>query len=207
MEGRRSMQSILLWVVAVVLINALWLNVANQSAPNEINSPNQFQTHREVEISPVFGTSASIPAELSTVFESTKVSNANVSFSIKKDNQSTVFSWSGTLTDDVPIWSGELAPGSYTVETVMEEGVEVQQQLNLKPFAAIQTVGHVVLTLMLVALAWGEQGVRALYARRPRPEAAKPAVEKTPFKSQKFALEDDPLTWDEADSPWRDPIQ
>ena len=184
MEGRRSMQSILLWVVAVVLINALWLNVANQSAPNEINSPNQFQTHREVEISPVFGTSASIPAELSTVF-----------------------SWSGTLTDDVPIWSGELAPGSYTVETVMEEGVEVQQQLNLKPFAAIQTVGHVVLTLMLVALAWGEQGVRALYARRPRPEAAKSAVEKTPFKSQKFALEDDPLTWDEADSPWRDPIQ
>ena len=207
MDGRRSIQNTLMWVAAVVLINALWLNVANQSAPNEINSPNQFQTYREVEISSVFGSSSAIPAELNTVFESTSVDDANVSFSIKKNNQSTVFSWTGSLNEAVPVWSGELAPGTYTVETVVEEGVNVQQQLDLKPFAAIQTVGHAVLTLLLVALAWGEQGVRALYARRPQTEASASTVEKTPFKAKKFAPEDDSSTWDETDSPWRDPVR
>ena len=76
-----------------MFINALWLNVANQSAPNEINTVNQFQTYREVEISSVFGSSSPIPAELNTEFESLSVDNANVSFSIKKDNQTEVFSW------------------------------------------------------------------------------------------------------------------
>ena len=207
MNDRRPIQNTLLWVVAVVLINALWLNVANQSAPNEINTANQFQTYREIEISAVFGSSSAIPAELSTEFDSLSVDNANVSFSIKKDNQSLVFSWTGTLNDVTPIWSGELVPGTYTIETVVDEGVEVEQRLNLKPFAAVQTVGHVVLSLLLVALAWGEQVVRALYARRPRPNEEKTRAEKTPFKSKQFVSDDDQGAWDEADSPWRDPIR
>lgn len=207
MEKRRSVQSILLWVVALVLINTLWLNVADQTAPNEINNPDQFQTYREVEISPVFGSSSPIPAELSTVFESNSLDNANVSFSIKKDNQSTVFSWSGTLTDEPPVWSDELAPGQYTITTLVEEGVDVQQRLNLKPLAAVQTLGHVVLSILLVALAWGEQGVRALYDRRKKSETAQPAAEKAPFKTKKFDTNDDQVMWDESDSPWRDPVR
>ena len=207
MNARRSMQNTLLWVVAVVLINALWLNVANQSAPNEINTANQFQTYREIEISAVFGSSSAIPAELTTEFGSLSVDNANVSFAIKKDNQSEVFSWTGTLNDATPVWSGDLAPGTYTIETVVDEGVEVEQRLNLKPFAAVQTAGHVVLTLLLVALAWGEQAVRTLYARRSRQDSEKTVPEKTPFKSKQFASEDDPRAWDESDSPWRDPIR
>ena len=206
MEGRRPLQNTLLWVVAVVLINVLWLNVAQQSAPNEINTSNQFQTHREIEISSVMGSSSPIPAELTTLFDSTSVDNANVSFAIKKDNRTTVYAWSGMLSDEVPLWSGTLEPGAYTFETVVDEGVMVEQKLDLKPFAAVQTPGHVVLTLLLVALAWAEQGVRALYARRPRQIEAK-AVEKTPFKSQKFSLEDDPSAWDENNSPWRDPLR
>ena len=84
---------------------------------------------------------------------------------------------------------------------------DVEQRLNLKPFAAVQTAGHVVLTLLLVALAWGEQGVRALVARRSQREPEKQAPEKTPFKTKQFALEEDPIAWDESDSPWRDPIR
>lgn len=205
MEGRRPLQNTLLWVVAVVLINVLWLNVAGQSAPNEVNSNEQFQTVREVEISPVFGSSSSIPATFTTSFKSTTVDQANVSFSIKKDNTTEVYSWSGLLTDDVPLWDGELEPGTYTVETLVEEGVLVEQRLDLQPFAAIQTMGHIVLTLLLVALAWGEQGVRAWYARRTPAEA--PTKAKAPFKSTSLSNEEDPLIWDESDSPWRDPIR
>ena len=203
MEGRRPLQNTLLWVVAVVLINVLWLNVADQSAPNEVNTNEQFQTVREVEISTCLAPRPAIPATFTTSFGSTTVDQANVSFSIKKDNTTTVYSWFGLLTDDVPLWE-EFGTGTYTVETLVEEGVLVEQRLDLQPFAAIQTVGHLVLTLLLVALAWGEQGVRAWYARRTPAEAAKT---KAPFKSKALSNEEDPLIWDENDSPWRDPIR
>ena len=82
MERAWSWQTVLLWTVAVLLINALWLNVAGQSAPNEINAENKFQTYREVDISPVFGSSAPIPASFVAVFSSNSLDEANVIYSI-----------------------------------------------------------------------------------------------------------------------------
>ena len=166
MTNRRTWQTALLWVVALVIVNALWLNVVDQSAPNEINAENQFQTHREIDISSVFGNDDPIPAELTTRFSSTSLDNANLSVAIKKDNLTVVASWSGDLTSEDVVWSGALEPGEYTIETLVEEGVLVEQNLDLQPFASVQPHGHVVLTLLLVALAWGEQGVRALLAKR-----------------------------------------
>ncbi len=207
MEQRPVWQTMLLWVVAIVLINVIWMNVAGQSAPNEINAEGKFQPHREVNISPVLGSTASIPATLETTFSSIAVNQANLSIAIKKDNVTTVYSWSGQLTDNVPVWTGELEPGRYVIETTIEEGVMVTQELQLQPFAPIQNVGHVALTLLLVALAWGEQGVRTLIARRtPSKQATSPA-EKVPFKASKFDQEDDPLAWSDTDSPWREPLR
>ena len=197
----------LLWVVAVVLINAIWLNVAGQTAPNEINAEGKFQSHREVNISPVFGSDAAIPATFESTFTSTSVDQANLSIAIKKDNTTTVYSWSGQLSDPVPVWSGELEPGIYTVETIVEEGVLVTQQLELQPFGPIQTAGHVVLTLLLIVVAWGEQGLRALLARRKPKHTTSETKEKIPFKAAKFSQEDDQLTWNENDSPWREPLR
>lgn len=207
MEQRPVWQTALLWVVAVVLINAIWINVAGQSAPNEINAEGKFQPHREVNISPVLGSSASIPATLETTFSSTALDQANLSVAIKKDNVTTVYSWSGQLTDEAPVWSGELEPGKYVIETTVEEGVMVAQQLELQPFAPIQNAGHIVLTLLLIALAWGEQGVRALLARRKPDKKEAETTEKTPFKASTFGQEEDPLAWSDEDSPWREPLR
>ena len=208
MERGWSWQTVLLWVVALVLVNALWLNVAGQSAPNEINAENQFQPYREVNISPVFGSSSAIPATFEAAFSSTSVDDADVSFAIKLDNETVVHRWAGQLGDVVPVWTGELAPGTYTVETLVEDGVMVQQQLELKPLAAVQALGHAVLSALLVVLAWGEQGIRALMARRAANQSAIKTVEKAPFKAGTFSHEEDPLAWDEAnDSPWRDPLR
>ena len=207
MERRLPWQTMLLWVVAVVLINAIWMNVAGQSAPNEINSEGKFQPHREVNISPVFGSSAAIPATLESTFSSTSLDQANLSIALKKDNLTVVYSWSGQLSDSVPVWSGELEPGTYTVETIVEEGVLVNQQLELQPFESIQAAGHVVLTLLLIAVAWGEQGVRALLARWKPMQTTTKTTEKTPFKAAKFSQEEDQLAWNENDSPWREPLR
>ena len=83
MERRFPWQTMLLWVVAVVLINTIWMNVASQSAPNEINAEGKFQSIREVNISPVFGSDAPIPATLESTFTSTSGDQANLSIAIK----------------------------------------------------------------------------------------------------------------------------
>ena len=206
MSNRRTWQTALLWVVALVIVNALWLNVVDQSAPNEINAENQFQTHREIDISSVFGNDDPIPAELTTRFSSTSLDNANLSVAIKKDNLTVVASWSGDLTSEDVVWSGALEPGRYTIETLVEEGVLVEQNLDLQPFVSVQPHGHVVLTLLLVALAWGEQGVRALLAKRS-PSVNNDRIEKVPFKSTGLEQDDDSMLWEENDSPWRDPLR
>ena len=206
MERAWSWQTVLLWTVAVLLINALWLNVAGQSAPNEINAEDKFQTYREVDISPVFGSSAPIPASFEAVFSSNSLDEANVSYSIKLENETLIHAWAGQLTEQVPVWTGELEPGTYTVETIVEDGVLVQQQLDLTPLAAVQTLGHVVLSALLILLAWGEQGVRFLFSRRA---TSKPTIptEKSPFKPVGYAEDEDALGWEEADSPWREPLR
>ena len=206
MERAWSWQTVLLWTVAVLLINALWLNVAGQSAPNEINAEDKFQTYREVDISPVFGSSAPIPASFKAVFSSNSLDEANVSYSIKLENETLIHAWAGQLTEQVPVWTGELEPGTYTVETIVEDGVLVQQQLDLTPLAAVQTLGHVVLSALLILLAWGEQGVRFLFSRRA---ASKPTIptETSPFKPVGYAEDEDALGWEEADSPWREPLR
>lgn len=206
MEKAWSWQTVLLWAAAIVLVNVLWLNVAGQSAPNEINAENQFQTHREVDISPVFGSSSPIPASFETAFSSTSLDEGNVSYAIKLENQTTVHAWSGLLSDGATVWTGELDPGTYTIETMVDEGIVVEQQLELKPLAAVQTVGHGVLTALLVLLAWGEQGVRTLLARRA---VSKPTQqeEKAPFKPAGYSHEEDRLTWESSDSPWREPLR
>ena len=206
MQRTWSWQTVLLWTGAVVLINVLWLTVADQSAPNEVNTEDQFQTYREVNISPVFGSSSPIPASFFTAFSSTTLDEGNVSFAIKLDNETTVHRWSGLLSSDVPVWTGELAPGTYTIETIVDEGIMVEQQFELKPLAAVQTVGHVVLSVLLVLIAWGEQGVRILLARRAASQPVKQEG-KAPFKPAGYSHEDNPLAWDDSDSPWREPLR
>ena len=206
MMKRQQWQTVLLWVFALLLINGLWVQVSGQTAPNEVNSEDQFQTYREIEVSAVFGSSSAIPATFAATFQSTSVDKANVSFTITLDNTTTVHAWSGQLGDVVPVWSGELAPGTYTVQTVVEEGVTVTQTLELQPFGAVQTVGHFGLSLMLIAFALGEKGVRGWWSRRV-PSQRSDVGEKIPFKAKKFANEDEQVSWNDADSPWRDPLR
>ena len=206
MMKRQRWQTVLLWVFALLLINGLWVQVSGQTAPNEINSEDQFQAYREIEVSAVFGSSSAIPATFAAAFQSTSVDKANVSYTIKLDNTTTVHAWSGQLGDLVPVWSGELAPGTYTVQTAVEEGVTVTQTLELQPFGAVQTVGHFGLSLMLIAFALGEKGVRGWWSRRV-PSQRSDVGEKIPFKAKKFANEDEQVSWNDADSPWRDPLR
>lgn len=197
----------LLWVSALVLINVLWANVAQQEAPNEVNSAGNFATYREVTVAPVLGSEEAIPASFTTIFSSTSLDQANVSYALKLDNSTVITSWSGMLTDAPPRWSGELEPGIYTVITEVEEGVEVEQTLTLTPFAPLQVLGHLSLSVLLVVTAVVEQFIRNTITKR---KGNKPAVNTTtttaPFKPLSHGPEHDE-PWEEGASPWRDPLR
>jgi hypothetical protein len=203
MPSARGWVNPALWVVALVLINALWSNVSRQQAPNEVNGLDRFETFRTVTVAPVFGSENALPATFSAEFTSTSLEQANVSFAIKKDNASVVHTWSGFLTDTPPVWEGTLAPGTYTVVTEVEQGVDVEQVLMLEPFDAIRIQGHAVLSVLLVVLAFAEQGIRAFIAARTPPADRQPK-EVAPFKRPSFSQEEEHLLDAEA-SPWRSP--
>ena len=207
MTARPTWLNPLLWVSALVLINVLWANVAQQEAPNEINSAGNFATYREVNVAPVLGSEEAIPASFTTIYSSTSLDQANVSYALKLDNSTVITSWSGMLTDAPPRWSGELEPGIYTVVTEVEEGVEVEQTLTLTPFAPLQVLGHLSLSVLLVVTAVVEQFIRNTITKR---KGNKPAVNTTtttaPFKPLSHGPEHDE-PWEEGASPWRDPLR
>jgi len=195
----------LLWTMALVIINVLWANVSQQSAPNEINAADRFESYRDLDISPVFGSEKALPATFSVSFESTSLDQANVSYRILFENDTEIASWSGMLTDDVPVWEGSLEPGAYVIETVVDDGVQAEQTLALKPFATVQTVGHITMSLLLVVLAVVERGIRTWWGNQERKEVEK-TEEKAPFKSKRFSVEEN-QEWNDDSSPWRDPIR
>ena len=205
MAAARSWVNPVLWVLALVLINALWSNVSRQDAPNEVNGIDRFETYRDLTVAPVFGSENAMPATFQTSFTSSSLEQANVSFAIKKDNLSVIHSWSGLLTDTPPEWSGTLKPGTYTVVTEVEQGVDVEQVLLLQPFESIRLQGHAVLSVLLVVLAFAEQGVRAFVSARTQGVEQKPTKEVAPFKRTSFSRDDANVLKDDA-SPWRAPL-
>lgn len=205
MGSTRSWTNPVLWVLALVLINVLWSNVAKQEAPNEINAVNNFEPARELTVGSVFGTAEPLPARLTATFSSTSLDEGNISFSVLLDNQTTVFSWTGLLSDEPPSWQGELEPGTYTILTDVEEGIDVEQIMVLQPFATIQLQGHAVLSTLLIAVAVAEQAVRGwLSSRMPAPQESRPSP--TPFKAASLGSENDTV-WNDGDSPWREPLR
>ena len=193
------------WFVAVLVVNSLWTAVASQEAPNEVNSPSQTQTYREVVVAPVADLDRALPARIAVTFSAENTDSGSIGYSILLDNQTEITSWNGDLGEEVPQWNGKLEPGTYTIETVTDEGIVTQQELYIKPFAAYQLEGHILLSLLLVGFAFAEQGVRALAGRLQNTIQQRP-VERTPFKRVTRGMPDlEQLP--ENDSPWREPLR
>jgi len=193
-----------LWLLAFLVVNALWSGVAQQEAPNEVNTATQFETFREVEVAPFLNSESAMPARLTTSFTSSTIDQANVSYTLRLNNETVVATWSGLLDEVPPEWAGDLEPGTYVMETQMEEGVMVEQQLWIQPFAPFQIYGHVLLSVLLIATAFLEQGVRR-FAERIRSETDS-APEKSPFSGLQQGMPEVMLPEGE-DAIWREPLR
>ena len=204
---RKRLINLVLWPVALLVLNALWMSVAGGSAPYEINDEDHAIETRTVELSAVFGQDKAMPAVFEVAFIGASVDEGNVSWTIRDASDSVVAEWSGMLSDEAPDWSGDLMPGTYTVETTVDSGIITNQVLQIQPFESYRFEGHLLLSVMLFAIAFGEVLVRqkggAYLAKRNASKPEQP--EKSPFKPLHSGMPEEDVDIDE-EGPWRTPL-
>ncbi len=193
-----------MWAAAFLIINIIWANVSNNVASQELNDvDHELRASREVSLQPVFGSEADLPIEFQSEFvhveDASKVED--VSWQLVDEDGKVVLSWSGQTNEFVSI-EADLPPGEYTLETTIGENILATQTLDVAPFAPIATWGHLILSVLLVAVAFGEIGIRKFvikYNEKTVVKEDKPREFRKPRSGMPEA--------DEAnDSPWRDPI-
>ena len=201
------MLNILLWFLAFLIINIIWANVASNEASQQLNDRGfEFQSEREVSLQAVFGSNAELPITITTEFVHMDDPNrtANASWKLIDASNNVVLNWVGT-TNEVVTLKAELPPGAYTLNTTVDENVIAIQHLDVAPFAPLAILGHVVLSVLLVALAFGESAVRVFIATRIDQSEVNESKPKEFRKSRIGMPEVDGHDADN-DSPWRDPI-
>ena len=204
---RKQVVNLVLWPVALLVLNSLWMSVAGGVAPYEINDKDHAIETRTVELDSVFGQSKAMPAEFDVEFTGISVDDGHVSWTVRDSSNVVVAQWSGMLSDGPPDWNGALEPGTYTVETVVDEGIIAEQVLYIQPFESYRLEGHILLSVCLFIVAFGEVFIRqkadAYLSKRAASKPAQP--EKSPFTPLKSGMPEEDLALDE-EGPWRSPI-
>ena len=147
-----------LWLVALILVNTGWYVVSQQSATQEINRPGaDFSQSRDAELSSIIGDE--IDYEIEHCFDSINGRVYNVSINIQQGSK-TLYSWEGDTDDGCITYSSSAEEGDITVNTQIEEGVEVTTKLTTWPMKGSFILGLIVFSLGTVAVAFGETFVR-----------------------------------------------
>ncbi|RJU90156.1 MAG: hypothetical protein DWC07_04570 [Candidatus Poseidoniales archaeon] len=195
-----------LWVLAVVGINMLWFVVVDQEAPIELNNEEQVESFRSFDLDGPLWSDDPIPARLVLSLSTELPDETNLTYVLRLDNQTVITKWDGTVAEAPERWEGELAPGTYVLETQVPEDVQLEQTLLVAPFKPVQAIGHLALTVGLLVLALAEQGVRDLIRNRVAAGTSSGQPERSPFKPLQKGMPDaDRYMVD--DAPWREPVR
>jgi hypothetical protein len=197
-----SNKQVILWVIAILIVNITWAFVADSEASYEINSKNQTEEQRDIDIADFFGMTEPIPARLEMTFYPSNTGAVNYSFFLT-DGNNVVTQGSGIATNS-EVWVGELSPGTFEMSVDVSNGITADQMLYTQPFKPYQIWGHIVVSIALVAVSFTEVGVRAFIQQKQQLNATTTTTSQienvsTPQRSET-------LYDDEDASPWRDPI-
>tara|TARA_B110000211_G_C13961172_1_gene500645 strand:- start:147 stop:773 length:627 start_codon:yes stop_codon:yes gene_type:complete len=202
----RKKLNMILWPVALLLINSIWFGISDNAAPHEINDFDHAIEDRTITLAGVLGQNKPMPSVFEVEFRGLSVDEGQVEWKIFDDRDLLIAQWAGELNDTNSGWKGELVPGTYRFQTTVDSGIITEQTLLIQPFAAYGIEGHITLSFLLIAVAVGET-----FARKKGSEyLAKKNIESTespakvPFSRVKTGMpEDDSVTND--DDPWRTP--
>ena len=204
---RKRILNLAMWVVALLIINIIWSNVASNKASQQLNDQGfEFQEDRDVSLQAVFGSDSELPVTITSEFvhRDDPSRQANVSWRLIDASGNVVLNWVGSTNEAVSI-DAELPPGEYTLNTTVEENIIAIQYLNVAPFAPIATMGHILLSSLLVVLAFGESIVRTFITNRMEQSGGKENKPKE-FRKARIGMPEVEGVNEADDSPWRDPI-
>ena len=204
---RKRIFNLAMWVVALLIINIIWANVASNEASQQLNDRGfEFQDDRDVSLQAVFGSDSELPVTITSEFvhRDDPSRQANVSWRLIDASGNVVLNWVGSTNEAVSI-DAELPPGEYTLNTTVEENIIAIQYLNVAPFAPIATMGHILLSSLLVVLAFGESIVRTFITNRMEQSGGKENKPKE-FRKARIGMPEVEGVSEADDSPWRDPI-
>ncbi len=204
---RKRIFNLAMWVVALLIINIIWANVASNEASQQLNDRGcAFQEDRDVSRQADFGRDSELPVTITSEFvhRDDPSRQANVSWRLIDASGNVVLNWVGSTNEAASI-DAELLPGEYTLNTTVEENVIAIQYLNVAPFAPIATMGHVLLSTLLVVLAFGESIVRTFITNRLEQSGGKENKPKE-FRKARIGMPEVEGVSEADDSPWRDPI-
>jgi len=200
---RPQWTTISLWVFSIALLNSVWFIIATQTVPYEVNSPQQTEQYREVEVAAFGLLNEPVPSTFDVDFSSEIVDDGNVSYRILYDNVTLIHQWSGFLAQPTVGWEGTLEPGTYTVVTTTDQGIVVDQTFTFSPLKPYHFAGHIIATCLLIITAFLEQWIRrfVLSVTRVHPHNK---TEHAPFTTSPIGMPEADAAYDEQ-SPWRPP--
>jgi len=153
-----------LWIIALLVVNSGWYIVTQQNASQEINRPGaDFSEEREAEVTAFVGDNSDY--ELVHCFESINGGIYNVSIKIEMDSE-TLYSWSGTTSDDCITFSSSSDEGTLIIITEIEEGAESTTTFYTWPLKDALIPGILIFSIGTLLLAYGETIVRSLIRKR-----------------------------------------
>ena len=108
-------------------INLIWLTLHQQPSLNQVYNPEtKFNHNHTVEVPNILSANKNVPFTIYCDFDfsdeaeiSTSDTNNSVSLTLFKEKD-VLYQWNGTLGNDCPAWSTELAPGNYRLQTSID---------------------------------------------------------------------------------------
>ena len=153
-----------LWIIALIIVNAGWYAVSQQSASQEINRPGaDFSSQREAEIVALVGDTSDY--EIEHCFESINGETLDVSIRVEM-NSKVLYEWTGTTDDGCSTFSSNSEEGKITVYTEVEDGAESKTTLHTWPLKNALIPGIVIFSIGTLIVAYLETIVRVVIKKK-----------------------------------------
>ena len=155
------LRGVMLWAVAIAVVNVAWALVVDGEAVRELNDADHpFQENVPIPIEGLLGAKGSLPAVFEADFEHLVDPSADVGWAITSADGTRIAGWNGTAQDQASSWEGSLAPGEYVLTCSGPDEVAAYMTLTLEPLGPMRLEGHLLATLGLVILAFADRGIR-----------------------------------------------
>ena len=193
------------WVIALISINVIWSGLSDGEARHEINNYDHAVEDRTMSLEAFLGMDRAMPTRFEVSFKGIATDEGMVSWKIIDSSNQTVDSYTGMLSQEVPVWHGELAPDTYTIITETDSGIITEQTMFIEPLTPYSFEIHLALSLGTLLFALTDIKIRRMRKEKaPKPvEPTGKTLAEIPGLSttQAGMPEEDNLD----DSPWRDP--